>query len=87
MSCQKVGTYELLFKYIHKSCLPKKWGGNYNYMKQDFLVTSFWLPTLSTVKYSSVYVILCNYGTAILDNFVSELIEYMCINTRELKGP
>ena len=27
-------------------------------MKQDFLVTSFSLPTLSTVKYSSGYFIL-----------------------------
>ena len=24
MSCKKGGTYELLFKYIHKSCLLKK---------------------------------------------------------------
>ena len=41
MSCKKGGTYELFFKYIHKSRLLKKWGGNYIYMKQDFLVTSF----------------------------------------------
>ena len=37
MSCKKGGTYELFFKYIHKSRLLKKWGGNYIYMKQDFL--------------------------------------------------
>ena len=34
MSCKKGGTYELFFKYIHKSRLLKKWGGNYIYMKQ-----------------------------------------------------
>ena len=34
MSCKKGDTYELFFKYIHKSCLLKKWGGNYIYMKQ-----------------------------------------------------
>ena len=27
--------YELFFKYIHKSRLLKKWGGNYIYMKED----------------------------------------------------
>ena len=60
ISDKKGGTYELFFKYnyIHKSRLLKKWRGNYIYMKQDFLVTSFWLPTLSTVKYSSRYFIL-----------------------------
>ena len=34
MSCKKGDTYELFFKYIHKSRLLKKWGGNYIYMKQ-----------------------------------------------------
>ena len=34
MSCKKGSTYELFFKYIHKSRLLKKWGGNYIYMKQ-----------------------------------------------------
>ena len=41
MSRKKGGTYELFFKYIHKSRLLKKWGGNYIYTKQDFHVTSF----------------------------------------------
>ena len=58
MSCKKWGTYELLFKYTYKSRLLKKWGGNYIYMRQNSLMTSFYLPTLSTVKYSSGYFIL-----------------------------
>ena len=48
MSCKKGGTYELFFKYIHKSHLLKKWGGHHIYMKQDFrdkFLTSYFIDS------------------------------------------
>ena len=42
MSYKKGGTYELFLSiFISLACLRNAWGGNYIYMKQDFLVTSF----------------------------------------------
>ena len=82
MSRKKGDTYESLFKYIHKSRLLKKWGGNYMYMEQDFHVTSFLTSYFidSQVSFRIFYFI---YG---IWQFVSELIEYMCINTRKLRA-
>ena len=81
MSRKKGGTYESLFKYIHKSRLLKKWGGNYMYMEQDFHVTSFLTSYFidSQVSFRIFYFI---YG---IWQFVSELIEYVYKYT-EIKG-
>ena len=81
MSRKKGDTYESLFKYIHKSRLLKKWGGNYMYMEQDFHVTSFLTSYFidSQVSFRIFYFI---YG---IWQFVSELIEYVYKYTK-IKG-
>ena len=38
-------------------------GGNQFYTKQDFLAKSFSIPTLSTVKHSSLYLLFISYST------------------------
>ena len=55
---------------------PRAW--DYIYMKQDFLAKKFSLLTLSTVECSSGYLLLYPIW-----QFVSELIECTCINTRK----
>ena len=74
MSCKKGGTYELFFKYIHKSRLLKKWGGNYIYMKQisSWQVFNFLLYRQSSILQIFYFI----YG---IWQLVSELVEYMCI--------
>ena len=81
MGRKKGGTYESLFKYIHKSRLLKKWGGNYMCMEQDFHVTSFLTSYFidSQVSFRIFYFI---YG---IWQFVSELIEYVYKYTK-IKG-
>ena len=46
--------------------------------KQDFTAKSFSRPTLSTVEYSSGYLLFTSYS-----KIFSELIEYVCIDTRK----
>ena len=83
MSCKKGDTYELFFKYIHKSCLLKKWGGNYISMKQISLWQVF---NFLLYRQSSILQDIFSYKLYGIGQFVSELIEYMCINTRKLRA-
>ena len=81
MSCKKGDTYELFFKYIHKSHLLKKWGGNYIYMKQisSWQVFNFLLYRQSSILQIFYFI----YG---IWQFVSKLIEYMCLNAGKLRA-
>ena len=57
--------------------VDKKWRGDQSFTRNDFLATSFSLPTLSTFEYSSGYLLFISYST---------MIENGRINTRKLIG-